>query len=181
MEAIMKKIGLGALIIAAVGVAAILIIAATGPDTFRIRRSITINAKPEKIAAHIVDFRKWTSWSPYEKYDPAMKRTHSGSKIGPGAVYEWKGNSDIGSGRMEIIDVSSSRVSIKLDFFEPFEGHNTAEFIFEPAGASTRVTWEMHGPNRFIGKVMHIFINMDKMVGKDFEAGLQHLKSISEK
>jgi hypothetical protein len=177
----MKKIAIGTLILLSCGIAAILIKAATGPDTFSIRRSIIINAKPEKITAHIIDLRKWTSWSPYEKYDPAMTRTYSGSKAGMGAVYEWKGNSNIGSGRMEITGVVPSRISFKLDFFKPIEGHNTAEFTFEPAGASTRVTWGMSGPNRFIGKIIHVFINMDKMVGKDFEAGLKNLKTIAEK
>lgn len=177
----MKKIGIGTLIVVSSGIAAILIIAATKPDTFSISRSITINAKPEKIAAQVLDLHKWTSWSPYEKYDPAMKRTYSGSKIGTGAVYEWKGNSNIGSGRMEITGVVPSRITIKLDFFEPFEAHNTAEFIFEPAGASTRVTWVMRGPNRFIGKIIHVFFSMDKMVGKDFKAGLKNLKAIAEK
>jgi len=177
----MKKLAVVALIAFIAATAVILIIAATGPDTFHIQRTITINARPEKIAAQIIDLREWKSWSPYEKYDPAMKRTYSGSTNGKGAVYEWKGNSNIGSGRMEITDVSSSIISIKLDFFEPIEGHNTAEFIFQPEGKSTKVTWDMHGPNRFIGKVFHIFINMDEMIGKDFEAGLQNLKSLAEK
>lgn len=177
----MKKIIFGALIVFAGAVAAVLIIASTKPDTFHIQRSITINTKPAKIATHIVDFRKWTSWSPYEKYDPAMKRTYSGSAIGKGAIYEWNGNSDIGAGRMEIRDVTPSRIAIKLDFIRPMEGHNTAEFIFEPRGGSTVVTWDMHGPTSFIGKIIHVFMNMDKMIGKDFEAGLGNLKSLAEK
>ena len=177
----MKKFAIGSLILVAGAVAVILILAAAGPDTFRIRRAITINAKPEKIAAHIIDFHKWTSWSPYEKYDPAMKRSYSGSKTGMGAVYEWKGNSRIGAGRMEITDVAPLRIEIKLDFLKPIEGHNTAWFLFEPQGPATRVTWDMHGPNRFIGKIIHVFMNMDKMVGKDFEAGLQNLKALAEK
>jgi hypothetical protein len=174
------KIAIGALIAIVAAVAIILIIAATKPDKFDIKRSIVINAKPEKIAAQIIDFRKWTFWSPYEKYDPEMKRTYSGSRTGKGAVYEWKGNSKIGSGRMEITDVTPSRITIKLDFFTPFEGHNTAEYIFEREGNATNVTWDMHGPNRFIGKIIHVFISMDKMVGKDFEAGLADLKKAAE-
>ena len=175
------KIVLGALIVIVAAVVVILIIAATKPDTFQVQRSTTIKAKPEKIAAQITDFHKWTSWSPYEKLDPAMKRTFSGAQAGEGAVYEWNGNSKVGSGRMEITGVSPSKVSIKLDFFKPMEGHNSADFIFEPEGGSTKVTWDMHGPNRFIHKIFHVFFNMDKMVGKAFEEGLQNLKSLSEK
>lgn len=177
----MKKIILGILIVVVAAVAVTLILAATKPDTFVVRRSATVNAEPDRIAEQIIDFRKWAAWSPYEKYDPAMKRTFSGPGKGTGAVYEWKGNSDIGSGRMKILEVTPDRISIQLDFFEPIEGHNTAEFIFEPEGASTRVTWDMHGPTSFIGKIFHVFINMDTMVGKDFEAGLLNLKAVAEK
>ncbi len=176
----MKSFGIGALIVIIAAIAVVLIIASTRPDIFTVQRSINIKAKPEKIAASITDFHKWTSWSPYEKYDPAMKKTFSGPQKGKGAAYEWNGNSKVGSGRMEIMETSPSRVSIKLDFFKPMEGHNVADFIFEPDGGSTKVTWDMHGPNRFIGKIFHVFINMDKMVGKDFETGLQNLKSLSE-
>lgn len=177
----MKKIGIGAALLCAAAVVAVLVIAATGPDTFSVRRSITIKARPETIAAQIIDLHRWRAWSPYEQYDPAMKRTYRGPASGRGAVYEWKGNSNIGAGRMEIMEVMPSRISIKLDFFEPMEGHNTADFTFEPEGAATRVTWEMHGPNRFIGKIIHLFINMDAMIGRDFEKGLRNLKSLAEK
>ena len=180
-EDIMKKILIVVLIVIVVAVGTILIIASTKPDTFRVKRSIDINAKPEKIAANIIDLRKWTSWSPYEKYDPAMKRTYTGNPKGAGAIYAWEGNSKVGSGRMEITDVSPSLISIKLDFIKPIEGHDTADFILTPEGGATRVTWDMHGPNRFIGKIMHVFFNMDTMVGRDFEAGLQNLKALSEK
>lgn len=161
-------------------VVAILAIAATKSDTFHVRRSISIEADPERIAAQIIDFRKWTSWSPYEKYDPAMKRSFSDPSTGKGALYEWRGNSDIGAGRMEITGVSPSMISIKLDFLEPMEAHNLVEFTLKPEGKSTKLTWEMHGPLSFIGKVIHVFIDMDRMVGRDFEAGLENLKSIAE-
>jgi len=177
----MKKIVIGALVVIAGVVAVILIIAATKPDTFRVERSISINASPEKIATQISDFHKWTSWSPYEKKDPAMKRTYGGAKHGKGAVYEWEGNSQVGAGRIEITDASLSRIRMKLDFLKPFEGHNTAEFTLEPEGKLTKTTWAMSGPNRFIGKVFHVFIDIDKMIGKDYETGLQSLKSIAEK
>jgi len=163
-------------------VAAVLILAATKPDTLRVERRASITAAPDKIFPLINDFHNWVSWSPYEKRDPQMRRTHSGAQNGKGAVYEWAGDRKVGKGRMEITDTAApSRVTIKLDFIEPFEGHNTAEFLLEPKGDATEVTWVMQGPCAYIAKVMSVFVNMDKMIGKDFEAGLANLKSIAEK
>ena len=120
--------------------------------------------------------------SPWEKRDPNMKRTYSGAERGPGAVYQWDGNSEVGAGRMELTESTpSSHVAVKLDFIKPFEGHDVAEFTLVPAGDSTNVTWRMHGPNRYLGKVMMVFINMDKMLGKDFDQGLAGLKAAAEK
>lgn len=164
-----------------VGVAAVLAYAATKPDTFTVQRTATIKAPPEKIFALINDFRSWGQWSPYEKLDPELKRTYSGAPNGKGAVYAWEGNSKVGAGRMEILDAPApTKVTIKLDFFRPFEAHNTAEFTLKPQGDATAVTWAMQGPNLFIGKVMSIFVNMDAMVGKDFETGLANLRAASE-
>ncbi|MGZ8850248.1 MAG: SRPBCC family protein [Thermoanaerobaculia bacterium] len=163
-------------------VAALLIFAATKPDTLRVERTASIKAPPEKIFPLVNDFHNWSSWSPWEKRDPAMKRTYSGAAVGKGAVYEWDGNNQVGKGRMEITDTTApSRITIKLDFMEPLEGHDIAEYTLEPQGDSTKVTWVMHGPNRFIGKVISVFISMDKMIGKDFETGLANLKTIAEK
>lgn len=174
------------IVVAIAGIAAVLVtgicgIAATRPDTFQVQRTASIQAPPEEVFALIEDFQRWGSWSPYENRDPQMKRTYSGPARGEGAVYEWAGNRNIGKGRMVIEDASRpSHVTISLDFIEPFEAHNTAEFTLEPAGGATRVTWAMHGPNQFIGKVMSVFIDMDDMIGRDFEAGLSRLKSIAE-
>jgi hypothetical protein len=111
-----------------------------------------------------------------------MKRTYTGAANGQGAVAEWDGNNQVGKGRMEITDTSApSRVTIKLDFLEPFEGHNTAELTLVPQGDSTTVTWAMYGPNRYIGKLIGVFMNMDRMIGTDFETGLANLKTIAEK
>ncbi len=112
-----------------------------------------------------------------------MKRSYSGAASGKGAVYGWEGNKNVGSGRMEILDSSApSKIVIKLDFFTPFEGHNTAEFTMLPQGdASTNVTWTMHGPAPFMSKLMQVFMNLDQMIGKDFEAGLINLKNLTEK
>jgi hypothetical protein len=169
-----------ALLVVVVG--AILVYAATKPDTFRVQRSTSIKAAPDTIFALINDYRSWTAWSPYEKRDPALKRTYSGAAAGKGAVYEWEGNSQVGQGRMEITDTAApSRVTIKLDFIKPFEGHNIAEFTLEPSGDTTNVTWAMYGPARYITKLMSVFINMDKMIGNDFETGLANLKTLTEK
>lgn len=169
-------------IVFAILIAALLAYAATQPDTFRVQRTARVKAAPDKILPLISDFHSWNSWSPWENIDPNMKRTYSGPASGKGAVYEWEGNNKVGAGRMEVTDVASpSKVTIKLDFLKPFEGHNTAEFTLEPQGDSTSVTWAMYGPNRFIGKVMHVFINMDNMIGKQFETGLANLKTVAEK
>jgi hypothetical protein len=162
-------------------VVAVLIYAATKPDTFRVQRATRINAPPEKIFALINDYHRWVSWSPYEKLDPAMQRTYSGAASGTGAVYEWEGNNKAGKGRMEIADsLPPSQVVIKLDFVKPFEAHNRVQFTLQPSGASTDVTWAMQGPSPYMMKVMHVFINMDRMVGKDFETGLANLKAVAE-
>ena len=156
-------------IVLAIAIAIILIVAATKPNTFSIQRATIVKAPPERIFPLINDFHQWGTWSPYENKDPAMKRSYSGAESGQGAVYAWKGNKNVGSGRMEILEASApSKIVIKLDFFTPFEGHNTAEFTMLPQGDATNVTWLMHGPLPFTGKIMHVFINMDRMVGKGF-------------
>jgi uncharacterized protein YndB with AHSA1/START domain len=169
-------------IITAVLIAAILIYAATKPDTFRIQRTASINAPPEKIYPFINDFKDWAAWSPYEKVGQNLKRIYSDSGQGHGAVYEWDGNKDVGHGRMEILEsVPSSKVLIKLDFFEPFEAHNQAEFSLAPHAGSTQVTWAMYGPQPYTMKIMGLFFSMDKMVGAQFEKGLTDLKALAEK
>jgi hypothetical protein len=169
-------------IIVVVLLAALLAFAATRPDVLRVQRAASIKAPPETIFPLIADFHSWTSWSPWEKKDPELKRTYSGAASGKGAVYAWEGNRNVGSGRMEITEASSpAKVTIQLDFIKPFEAHNIAEFTLQPAGGATNVTWSMHGPSPFITKVMGVFLNMDKLIGKDFEAGLANLKSVAER
>jgi uncharacterized protein YndB with AHSA1/START domain len=169
-------------VVLAIAVAVVLILAATRPDRFTVRRAATIKAPPEKIFAAISDFHQWTSWSPWEHRDPAMKRAYSGADSGKGAVYAWDGNKNVGSGRMEILEVSvPSKVVIKLDFLKPFEAHNTAEFTMLPQGDATSLTWVMHGHAPFMNKMMQVFMNLDHMIGRDFEAGLANIKTISEK
>ena len=176
-----KTVAIVVVVLLVVPLAAILIFAATKPDTFRVQRATSIKAPPERIFPLIADFHGWGAWSPYEKLDPAMKRTFSGAANGKGAVYEWDSDGKAGKGRMEITDAPApSKVAIKLDFFKPFEAHNIAEFTLEPRGDSTDITWAMYGPNLYIAKVMSIFFNMDRMIGKDFETGLANLKARAE-
>jgi len=177
----LKKFLIGLVAIIAV-VAAVLAAAILQPDSFRVQREATIQAPPAKVFALVDDFRQWPAWSPWEKLDPAMKRTLGGPATGKGATYAWEGNDDVGRGRMEITDSAApARLAIKLDFIEPFASSNTTEFSFHPAGAGTRVVWVMHGPMPFISKLISVFVSMDRLIGKDFETGLANLKATAER
>ena len=169
------------LIVVAVALVALLIYAAMRPDAFRVERSAVIQAPPEKVFALIDDFRRWTAWSPWEKVDPQLKRTYSGAASGKGAAYAWEGNKNVGSGRMEITESAApAKIVIKLDFITPFEGHNTAEFSLTPGPQGTNVTWALFGPSPYISKLMGVFINMDRMIGGQFELGLATMKTVAE-
>jgi uncharacterized protein YndB with AHSA1/START domain len=175
---VIKKI-----VIAIVAVIALFLgFAAMQSDSFRIQRSISIKAPPEKIFSILNDFHKWPSWSPYEKLDPQMKRSYSGEPSGKGSIYDWEGNDQVGKGHMEIVESTEpSKVVSKLDFIKPFEAHNFAEFTLVPQSDSTVVTWAMYGPKNYFCKVMHLVVNVDSMCGKDFETGLANLKTVTEK
>ena len=163
-------------------IAGVLIFATTKPDTFTVQRATTIKAPPEKVFAVLNDFKRWPDWSPWERLDPLMKRTISEPAAGKGATYAWEGNSDAGQGRMEIIEsVPASKVGIQLDFIKPFESKNRTEFTLTPQGDTTQVNWKMTGPSLFVTKLMQVFVSMDSMIGKDFEAGLANLKALTEK
>jgi uncharacterized protein YndB with AHSA1/START domain len=178
----LKTIVVGLVVVLAVGVAAVLAIAASKPDTFHVQRATSIKAPPEKIFALLDDFHRYPSWSPYEKLDPAMKRTYSGAESGRGAVYAWESDGKAGVGRMEIAEAPPpSKVTINLEFVKPFEARNVVEFTLEPKGESTNVTWAMRGSSPFLARVMHVFFNMDRMVGEDFETGLANLKALAER
>jgi uncharacterized protein YndB with AHSA1/START domain len=169
-------------VVLAIAIAIVLILAMAKPDRFRVERAAAIKAPPEKIFALIDDFHQWRSWSPWEDRDPALKRTYEGAERGKGAVYAWDGNKNVGAGRVEILTAAApSTIVIKLDFIRPFEGHNTAEFTMLPQGGATNVTWAMHGPAPLMHKVMQVFMNMDRMIGKDFETGLANLKTAAER
>ncbi|WP_296738665.1 SRPBCC family protein [Mesorhizobium sp.] len=170
------------LIIVIVVIAAVLIYAATQANDFVVSRSASIKAPAEAIFPLINDFRRWPEWSPYEKLDPQMKRTLSGAEAGKGAAYAWEGNNKAGIGRMEIANsVSPLLVALRLDFEKPFRANNTVDFTLAPGGDATTVTWAMKGARPFIAKLMGLFMNFDKMIGKDFEAGLANLKRVTER
>ena len=174
----LKKIAIAIVVILLL----IMALAATRPDSFRVERSISIKAPPEKIAPLIADFHNWQSWSPWENLDPNMQRTFSGAASGKGAVYEWQGNSDVGRGRMEVTEhTPPTRTVIALQFMEPIASTNITTFALTPQGLDTRLTWSMTGPMPFVSKVMSVFMSMDTLIGRDFEKGLAKLKTVAEK
>ncbi|WEF33745.1 SRPBCC family protein [Pseudoduganella chitinolytica] len=173
----LKKILLGLVVIATVIVA----LALMRPDSFEVRREIVIAAPPARVAGYLNDFHQWTAWSPWERLDPAMRRTFSGPPRGQGAAYAWAGNDEVGEGRMEIVeDGSPQRVVIEIDFVKPFASSNRAVFELTPQGSGTQVAWTMSGPAPFITKLVGLFVSMDEMIGDDFERGLRQLKAAAE-
>lgn len=169
-------------IVIVVLIAAVLLHAANKSDTFRVERSASIQAPPERIFPLINDLRAFNSWNPFEKKDPNLKGRYSGPAGGRGAGYAFDGNKDVGKGSIEILESSSpSKVTMRLSMVEPFEAQNTVEFTLVPNGGNTNVTWAMQGPARYLAKLVHVFIDMDKMVGKDFETGLASLKAAAER
>jgi Polyketide cyclase / dehydrase and lipid transport len=169
------------LIAVAAVVVVFLVIIATRAPTYRVSRAITMAAPPSVAYAQVVDFHKWSAWSPWASLDPAMKMTYAGPVSGPGAAYGWMGNDKVGEGKMLITGVKSDQeVNIKLDFIKPFEASCNTGFTFDTAQAGTKVTWVMSGENNFMMKAFSLFSDMDTSVGKDFEKGLLALKGVSE-
>lgn len=153
----------------------------TRPADFRIERSTTIAASPEVIYPHVADFHQWAAWSPWEKIDSTMKKTISGEPMAVGSDYHWAGTGEAGEGRMTITSLTPpEHVEIKLDFIKPFEATNTTAFAIAGEGEGSKVTWTMSGKNGFVAKAMGLFMNMDQMVGGDFEKGLAELKRVAE-
>jgi uncharacterized protein YndB with AHSA1/START domain len=168
-------------VVAIGAIAALFGVASRKPNTFSVVRSATINAAPEKIFPMINDFHRWASWSPFEKLDPAMTKTFTGSDSGPGAMYGWSGNRKAGSGSMTITAVApSTNVTIGMSFLKPFKSQSTVEFTLKPGAGGTEVTWNMTGKNLLASKVMSTFVSMDKVIGKDFAEGLANLKREAE-
>jgi hypothetical protein len=159
----------------------LVVIVALQPADFRVARSTLVSAPPAAVFAQVNDFHKWNAWNPWGKVDPAMKQNYEGAPAGPGAVYTWTGNKEVGEGRMTITDSRpTDLVQMKLEFYKPFAATNTAEFTFVPEGNQTRVTWSMFGEKNFMAKAVHLFMNMDKMIGGQFEKGLADMKTAAE-
>ena len=176
-----KKLILGLLLLIVVVVAGICVMAAMQPTDYTVTRSATFNASPEAVFEQVNNFHKWEAWSPWAKIDPAMKTTYSGPDSGTGASYAWVGNKDVGEGKMTIAESHpSEHIKIDLDFIAPFAAKNVTEFMFKPEGNKTAVTWTMAGKKNFIMKAMCLFMDMDKMVGNDFDKGLAQLKPVVE-
>jgi Polyketide cyclase / dehydrase and lipid transport len=177
MNTMLKKI----LIALVVLIALFVIIIAMRPADFLITRTTTIAAAAEVVFAQVNDLHKWDAWSPWAKLDPSMKQTHEGASAGVGAIYSWDGNKEVGAGRMTITESRTNEVIvIKLEFLKPFVAVNDAEFTFRAEGNQTTVSWSMSGKNNFMSKVFCLFMDMDKMVGGDFEKGLASMKTIAE-
>ena len=169
------------LIAVAVIVVVLIVVVATRPSDFRVTRSGRIMAPVGIVFENVNDLHKWEAWSPWAKVDPNATSTFSGAPSGPGASMHWSGNNKVGEGRMTIMDTRPTDViHIKLEFLRPFKATNMAEFVFKPEGDQTVVTWTMTGKNNFMGKAFHLFVDCDKMVGKDFEKGLASLNSVTQ-
>lgn len=169
-----------------VGILALLVmvfvtIVAMQPSEFQIARSATMDATPPAVFEQVNDFHNWEAWSPWAKLDPEMTQTYDGSDAGTGAVYSWAGNREVGEGRMTITDSRPDElVEIRLEFLKPFAATNTTVFAFAPEGGGTQVTWTMYGTNNFVAKAFGLFMNMDELVGADFEKGLAQMKTVVE-
>ena len=170
------------LLIVAAAIAALLIYAATKPDSFRLQRSTTIAAPPDKVFALINDLRQFNTWNPFAKMDPKQVITYDAVTAGVGGAYTWQGEKS-GAGRMQIAEsIAPQRVSAKLDFSKPFEAHNRVDFTVKPQGdKGSTVTWAMQGPMPYFFRLVTIFSDMDKTVGRDFDNGLANLKALAEK
>ena len=162
----------------AISIGLFLAYVASRPGAFRIERSRTLNARPEAVFALINDFHEWAKWSPWEKLDPGLKRTFEGPASGKGAVYRWEGNGKAGAGSMTINETSPARIEIALNFLKPFPADNRAIFTMEPDGDRTKLTWAMEGENPFPAKVFGVFVNMQELVGKDFEKGFDGMQEV---
>jgi hypothetical protein len=173
-----KKIALGVVAVIAV----FLIVVAVQPAEFRVERSAAMTAPAAEVFAQVNDFHKWEAWSPWAKMDPAAKNTFAGPASGVGASFSWDGNDKVGAGRMTITESKpAERIAITLEFLKPYAATDTSEFTFKGDAKQTNVTWTMTGKKDFLSKGMCLFLDMDKMVGGEFEKGLASIKAIVEK
>lgn len=148
--------------------------------SFEVKRSTSIDAAPAVVHALVNDFHEWRRWSPWEDVDPDLERTYSGPDQGVGAHYAWSGNKKAGSGTMEITGSTPERIDIALSFLKPFKASNHVDLTFTPSGPGTDVVYRMTGEHTGISGLFMRFMNLDKMVGPDFEKGLARLKAAAE-
>lgn len=173
----LKKILLALLVI----VAAFLGYVALQPSEMRVQRTAKIDAPPDVVFAQVNDFHSWEAWSPWAKLDPQAKNSFEGSASGVGAVFHWSGNDQVGEGTMTLTESKPyESIRIKLDFRKPFAGTNDVHFTFQPEGNQTAVSWTMTGEKNFLCKLMGVFMDMDQMIGGDFEKGLASMKATAE-
>ena len=164
-----------------IAVAGFIAVVALRPSEYRVARRTTIAAPAAAVFAQVNDFHQWGAWNPWAKIDPAMKQSFEGTPAGVGAVYTWAGNKEVGEGRMTIVESRpNDAIRIRLEFLKPFAATSLAEFTFRPDGDRTAVTWSMTGDVNFVAKVVHLFMDMDKMIGGNFEKGLADMKSVAE-
>lgn len=174
----LRNILLAIAVTLALAITVVLVLATTKPDEYRVERSATIDVPAETVFGLVNDFRRWPEWSPWEDLDPEMSRDFSGPDQGTGAIYAWDGNSDAGAGHMEILESRPpTRVRIELVFERPMSSRNITTFDFQPRDGQTLVNWTMEGANPFPFKVMQVFMDMDTLVGRDFERGLAQLEA----
>jgi uncharacterized protein YndB with AHSA1/START domain len=170
------------LLLFALMIVAFVVLVALQPGEFRVSRSVTMAAPPSAPFEQVNDFHKWKDWSPWDQLDPNMKRTFDGPPAGKGATYAWAGDDKVGEGKMTILEsIPGEKVVIKLEFIKPFPSESITEFAFKPEGGGTAVTWTMSGKNNFLSKAFTLFMNMDAMIGPDFEKGLASIKALVEK
>jgi len=175
MMSILAIVGLVLVLVVAV----VAILASRKPDGFRVERSLVIAATPERLQPMVADLHRFNEWNPYRRKEPALKEDYGAITAGPGASYGWDG-AKVGAGRMTVETVAPGRVTMRLDFFRPFEATNAAEFTFRPEGSGTRVSWAMSGEANFVSKVMQVCMDFDGMIGRDFADGLQNLRTLVE-
>jgi uncharacterized protein YndB with AHSA1/START domain len=181
-ENIVKKIILSLLAIVVLAIAGILVAAGLQPSDYHVERSITIDAPREQVYALITDFERYGEWSPWEKLDPAMKKNVSGKPGEVGTRYAWEGNDQAGQGTMTVTAAQPpDRVDLTIEFIKPFQAQNQVSWRLAPEGESTQMTWSMDGKNEgLVPKLFAMLMNMENMLGNDFDEGLENLKGVCE-
>ena len=154
---------------------------ATKESQFNYQRSGLIKAPASKIYPYLVNFKLGHQWSPYEQKDPSMKKTFSGPEGQVGSIMEFEGNSEVGSGKLEILKmVPDESVEIRLTMLKPFQAENIVRYKLSPEANGTLFTWSMSGDGGFLGKLIATVIDCEKMVGGQFSEGIANLKKLIE-